>query len=457
MLRRSAIRRGLVGAALLAGALGAQARTRPHYGGTLRIETAGDPWQAPDGIARQLVLDTLTTIGDTGAAQPALAVQWSAENDAQRWQFAIRPNVRFQDGSALTAGAVAAALTGACGRGDAGGGNLACPWRTARAVGDAVVFVSDVPVPDLPELLAQSRFAIARQGAGSAVVGTGPFRVTGFANGALAFAANDDCWAGRPFVDTIELRPHRTVQDQWLDLSVGRTDIVEVPAESMHAAAQQHLNVLESRPDELLALAIAPGGAFARREMREAAALAVDRSALYNVIFQKQGEITASLLPQWISGYSFLFPAERDLNEARALRAGTTTGPLLLAVDGSGPALELAAERLALNLRDAGFSVQTVSGKRPEAALILRLVPLEGASPRAVLDEMALTFGQNSTVTGTDATALWQAEQGMLSGEAVVPLLWLPRAWGVSERVRDLRLSAVGEPLWADASLEAAK
>lgn len=462
MLRRSAIRQVLVGAALLAGALGAQARTRPHYGGTLRIETAGDPWQLPDGIARQLVLDRLTTIGDTGAAQPALAVQWSAENDAQRWQFAIRPNVRFQDGSALTAEEVAGALMGACGRGDsgggsAGGGNLACPWRTARAVGDAVVFVSDTPVPDLPELLAQSRFAIARQGGGGAVVGTGPFRVTGFANGAMTFAANDDCWAGRPFVDTIELRPHRAVQDQWLDLSVGRTDIVEVPAESMHAAAQQHLKVLESRPDELLALEIAPTGAFARREMREAAALAVDRSALYNVIFQKQGEITASLLPQWISGYSFLFPADRDLNQARALRAGTTTGPLLLAVDGAEAALRLAGERLALNLRDAGFSVQTVSGKRPEAALILRLVPLEAATPRAVLDEMALTFGQNSTVTGTDATALWQAEQGMLSGEAVVPLLWLPRAWGVSERVRDLRLSAVGEPLWADASLEAAK
>jgi peptide/nickel transport system substrate-binding protein len=454
MLRRSAIRRGLVGAALLAGALGAQARTRPHYGGTLRIETAGDPWQAPDGIARQLVLDTLTTVGDTGSAQAALAVAWESQNDAQRWQFSMRANVRFQDGSALTADAVAAALTGACG---SGAGNPPCPWKMVRAVGDAVVFVSDSPVPDLPELLAESRFAIAKQGAAGAVVGTGPFRVVGFVNGALTFAANDDCWAGRPFVDTIELRPHRTVQDQWLDLSVGRTDIVEVPPETMRAAAQQHLNVLESRPDELLALTMAPAGALARREMREAAALAVDRSALYNVIFQKQGEITASLLPEWISGYSFLFSTDRDLNQARALRAGTTPPMLPLAVEGSGSALQLAAERLALNLRDAGFNVQTVSAGRAGAALVLREVPLEAASPRAVLDEMALKFGQNGTVTGTDASQLWQAEQGMLSQETAVPLLWLPRAWGVSERVRDLRLSAVGEPLWADASLEGGK
>lgn len=451
MWRRSAISLLLAGAAL-----GAQARTRPHYGGTLRIETAGDAWQMPDGIARQLVLDTLTTIGDTGAAEPGLAVAWSSQNDAHRWEIAIRPNVHFQDGTELTAEAVVASLSAACGRADAGGGSAACPWRMARAVGDGVVLVSDAAVPDMPELLAQSRFAIAKEGTPGTVVGTGPFRVTGFVNGALTFAANDDCWAGRPLVDSIEVRPHRAVQDQWLDLSVGRADVVEVPPDAMHAAAQQHLNVLESRPDELLALTVAPEGALARPEMRQAAALAVDRLALYNVIFQKQGEITASLLPEWVSGTSFLFPAERDLSEAQALRAGTTTATLLLAVDGSGAALQLAGERLALNLRDAGFSVQTAGG-RTGAALVLREAPLEAASGRAVLDEMAGQFGQNDTVTGTHATALWQAEEGMLGNETVIPLLWLPRAWAMGERVRDLRLSAVGEPEWADASLEGAK
>ena len=67
-------RRFVISAVLVCAALSAAARTRPHYGGTLRIETQGDPWQMPDGIARRLVLDTLTTVGDTGGARPALAV-----------------------------------------------------------------------------------------------------------------------------------------------------------------------------------------------------------------------------------------------------------------------------------------------------------------------------------------------------------------------------------------------
>ena len=94
----------------------AAARTRPHYGGTLRIETQGDPWQMPDGIARRLVLDTLTTVSDTGGAQPALAVRWESQNAAHRWEFWIRPGVHFQDGEALTSDTVVAALTDVCAR-----------------------------------------------------------------------------------------------------------------------------------------------------------------------------------------------------------------------------------------------------------------------------------------------------------------------------------------------------
>src|ERR1700730_8476060 len=68
VLRRSAISFLLV----LATVLG-QARTRPHYGGTLRVEIEGDPWQQPNGMARRLVYDGLTRMDTTGNAAPALA------------------------------------------------------------------------------------------------------------------------------------------------------------------------------------------------------------------------------------------------------------------------------------------------------------------------------------------------------------------------------------------------
>ncbi|MGB7169536.1 MAG: ABC transporter substrate-binding protein, partial [Acidobacteriaceae bacterium] len=445
-----------ISAMLLVLALGAQARTRPHYGGTLRIETQGDPWQMPDGLARRLVLDSLTTVGATGIAQPALALNWTSQNADHRWEFTLRPGVRFQDGAPLTGESVVAALNDVCTRGAAADPPQACPWRTVRAVGDAVIFVSDASLPDLPALLAQQAFAIARQDASGAVIGTGPFRVTGFANGALVLAANDDCWAGRPFVDTVEIHPHRTVRDQWLDFSIGKADIVEVPPEMIRQAQQQHLSVLVSRPVDLLALAIAPNGPFSSREMRQAAALAVDRAALSNVIFQKQGEITASLLPNALSGYTFLFPTDRNLDRARALRGGESPPSLLLSSEDTSPTMHLAAERLALNLHEAGFTVQ-VAGSRQSAALTLRCVHLEAASPEAALGEMLAHFGQNGTVTATDPASLWQTERGVLDNETIVPLLWLPRAWAVGDRVRDLGLSPDGAPLLADASLEGPK
>jgi peptide/nickel transport system substrate-binding protein len=103
-------------------ALPAAARTRPHYGGTLRMEIEGDPWQQPNGLARRMVLDGLTRMDADGSAQPALAVEWKSENEDHRWQFRLRPGVRFHDGSFVTSDVVVTALSAACAE--------RCPWTS---------------------------------------------------------------------------------------------------------------------------------------------------------------------------------------------------------------------------------------------------------------------------------------------------------------------------------------
>jgi hypothetical protein len=441
--------------------LGASARTRPHYGGTLRIEVNGDAW-APDGLARRLVLDGLTDLSDTDAAQPALAVQWSQTNHDQRWDFQLRPWVRFQDGTPLTADAVVASFNALCANSaspDAANAapETQCPWNAVYAAGPLeIVFTTDAPSPDFPELLAQTRFAVSKKDPSGVLEGTGPFQVSGFTNGALTLTAYADCWQGRPFLDSVEIVQHRSLRDQWLDLSVGRADIVQVPPELLRQAQQQHMNVLVSGPVDLLALTIPAQGVFHDAAMRQSAALAVDRAALYNVIFQKQGEITASLLPQKVSGYAFLFATDRDLNRARAMRGGAFPTPLGMGTEPGGATVRLAGERLALNLHEAGFNARMSPPGKP-TAMDLQLVHLEEINPRAALDEMLAEFSLNVTVNGTGAQALWQAESSALKSNTVVPLLWLPRAWAVGDRVRDIRLSLDGKPLLAEASLEGAK
>ena len=447
------LRRFAISFLLAIGPLTAMASTRPHYGGTLHVETAGDPWQRQNGVARRLVYDGLTQFDAAGAVRPALALTWEPDNNNHRWQFRLRPGVHFHDGSSLTSVTVAASLTISC--------PADCPWSAVKAVGPLVVFTSDSPMPNLPALLADDRFLIALTVTADGktpppATGTGAFSVTGFNNGVLSLAANENCWSGRPFADAVEIRVHRPVREQWLDLSLGRADLVEVPAEQLRQAQQERLILVTSPPSTLLALEVTDAGTLANLKLRGAIAAAVDRSALFSVIFQKQGSVTASLLPQRLSGYSFLFPTERDLNKAHELRGGLTTGSLTLSADGDG-AMQLAAQRIVLNLREAGFNVQVVNSTPQHTDLALRELQISAANPSAALEQALRSAGEDAAVQVDSPTALYKAERIALDEKRLIPLLDLPKAYAIGPRVRDLHLRADGTPDLADASLEDAR
>lgn len=443
MLRRCAI-----SALLFAMALSAAARTRPHYGGTLHVEIDGDPWHGDDGLARRLVLDGLTTFDANGLVKPALAVSWQASGRDHRWEFRLRTGVHFHDGSLLTAQAAMMSLNLSCGTG--------CPWSAVRAVGSSLVFTSDSPLPNLPALLATNSFLITLTRTSEGLppaepIGTGPFRVASAGNNLLSLAANENGWQGRPFVDQIVLTSHRSIRDQWLDLTFGRADVVEVPIDQIRQAQMQRLNVVTSPDAMLLALEVSDSGGLANPMLRAAIAHAVDRAPLYNVIYQRQGEVTASLLPQALSGYAFLFPANRDLKKADELRGGINPPHLTLKVEGDG-AMQLTAQRLALNLRDAGFIVTVVSNaQRPD--LLLTRLPIAGSDPAAVLSTVLYQAAQAPPITGDAPETLFQAERNVLDQHTIIPLLDLPRAWATGQRMRNFSLRADGTPDLASASM----
>jgi peptide/nickel transport system substrate-binding protein len=451
-MRWIVLRRFAISCVLVLAALPVAARTRPHYGGTLHVEIEGDPWQKPNGIARRLVFDRLTALDSDETVRPALAMEWESADADHRWQFRLRPGVHFHDGTPVTSVNVVASLNVAC--------PANCPWSAVHALGAWLVFTSDAPMPNLPTLLAGNAYSItltitADGKTSSGVIGTGPFQVASFTNGVLALSANESCWQGRPFADAVEIRVHRAIHDQWLDMSVGRADVVEVPAEMMRQAQQQRLTVVASRSASLLALEETETSALANPALRAAIAAAVDRSALSNVIFQKQGEVTASLLPQALTGYAFLFVPDRDLNKTHELRGGLNIPPLVLGVDGSG-AMELAAQRIALNLREAGFTVQIGGGSMARHAdLMLRMLPFEGGAPPAALEELLRSAGETMpAIVDVSPTSLYKAEREVLDRHTLVPLLDVPRAYAAGARIRDLRLGADGTPDLADASLE---
>ena len=110
----------------LVSAASAPAATRPHYGGTLRLAVRDapsslDPADSTQNSSTQtgslptrsilrLIFDTLVILDERGQPQPALASSWQVEPGNQRWQFNIRRGVTFQDGTAVSPEAIAAAL-----------------------------------------------------------------------------------------------------------------------------------------------------------------------------------------------------------------------------------------------------------------------------------------------------------------------------------------------------------
>ena len=166
-------------AATLLAATGVSA-AGPKRGGRLRMALSGatrqDTWTAGDGlfmqVARQgLVFDTLTEVAADGTLRGELAVGWSSSDDACQWNFDLRQDVFFHDGSAFTADDVVASAK-SFHRGE------------VHALGrHQVSFVLKEADPGLPLRLAQPAFYIAPAHAMGRGIGTGLYRVTSFTPG----------------------------------------------------------------------------------------------------------------------------------------------------------------------------------------------------------------------------------------------------------------------------------
>jgi hypothetical protein len=206
-----------------------------------------------------------------------------------------------------------------------------------------------------------------------------------------------------------------------------------------------------SPPVTLLALQVADSGVLGNPNLRAAIALAIDRGALSNVIFQKQGEVTASLLPAALTGYSFLFPTARDLNKAHELRGGIAPPPLTMTVEGGG-AMQLAAQRIALTCTRRASTCRWFRGRAQHADLVLRRLPLASTSRGCAGISAARRRGQAARVEQTALPPLSKWNMRFWRRNTLIPLLYLPRAYAVGGRVRDLRLAADGAPLLAGAS-----
>jgi peptide/nickel transport system substrate-binding protein len=259
----------------------------------------------------------------------------------------------------------------------------------------------------------------------------GSFSISEWEAGRRAvYEASDSAPGGRPFLDRVEVVLARPLRDQSVDLDLGKADVVELgPNELRRPAAGRKTWV--SAPVRVLALAF--GARIDDARVREALSLAVDRGAIHRVLLQQQGEISGALLPQWLSGYAFLFPAAADIPRARTLVAGVPAQARILTLAVDDPAMRPIAERIALNARDVGLSVSVVQGTADARLTEIRIV---SSDPARSLMVLAAALGANPPARTTLSEGLYAAEKTLLEGFRVVPLFHLPDVYGVSPRVK---------------------
>lgn len=458
----------------------AVASSRPRYGGTVRVllherfnsldPLADDDHPAARDRVAALLFDTLTETDTQGHVHPRLASSWRMEQGGRVWYFNLRL-ANFQDGTVVTAPDVVACLT-----------RKSQGWKITVVDQQTIRIEVPAAIPYMPELLALRRFSILKRNSDNTLVGSGPYKLAEWQPGErVLLSANDDYWGGRPYPDSIEFQLGASLRDQLLERQLGAYSAADLRVDQLRPLEQSNQNLQLSRPSDLLVLLFLhpdvpaagsrPGRNPVDPRVREALSDAINRDAINNVILQKRGTPASGILPQWLTGYEFLFPGSTNLDRAKELRAEAAglviIHPIALAYDFSDPVAKLVAERIAVDAREAGVVVQPygeahVGNQSARAgmdadAVLLRL-PLESLEPAvalaAALDDMGLANPTSAPLNATRLEDVFELEGKALQDFRVIPIAHVSQAVWLSNTVHNWLQAPTGawnlDQLWTE-------
>ncbi len=203
----------------------AAAETRPAYGGTVVASLLSQPVTVDPVAATShaeltlvsLLFDTLYRVDTTGLLSPHLAAEmpvFSADRKVAR--ILVRRGVAFHQGTSLTVVDVARSLERVR---KSHARWLLASVSSIRVDGQYVVLVLRRDTPELAQLLSALPTAITRRGRAPGIsksVGTGPFVLSSFSRRRrrVVLTADNAHFAGRPFVNKVELRWYSRPEDE---------------------------------------------------------------------------------------------------------------------------------------------------------------------------------------------------------------------------------------------------
>ncbi|MCP3764382.1 ABC transporter substrate-binding protein [Domibacillus sp. A3M-37] len=202
------------------------------------------------------VTETLLKLSKDSHLEGWLAENWST-NDNITWEFAIRDDIMFHDGTKLDAEGVKASLERSMDVNESLSGSLKI--KSMEAEGQTLTITTTESYPALPSELVNPYTSIVNTKAEKEVgpeafqnapVGTGPFKVKNFIpNQEVQVSKNDSYWAGEPKIDGATIRFNEDANVRALALQSKEADIVyNLPAEGMEVIEQDKELTVESVP-----------------------------------------------------------------------------------------------------------------------------------------------------------------------------------------------------------------
>lgn len=324
------------------------------------------------------LFDALTVVEEDGSLQPALATDWR-QVDALTWDFTLRENVVFADGSPFNAAAVVAAY----GWLKTDAGRITLVGQEVRTIESVEIVAPDIvrfrtrqpdailPVrtslvaivePDAWSELGPEGFARAPIGTGSFVVREWPTAGTD-----MVMHAVPTSWRP-PVTEQIVVRVIPQAVSRTQALITGEVDVVEsIAFDDVDVLRAAGLEVMASATPQVMALAFInvgrPDAPLSDKRVRQALNYAVDRDG---IALGLTGGITRPTAQPAIPGMAAynetVTPYPYDPEKARALLtdAGYPNGfPLIInvVVGGYIPADAAIYQKVAEDLRAIGLDV----------------------------------------------------------------------------------------------------
>ena len=255
------------------------------------------------------VIDNLVSLDENHEVVPWLAETWEQSEDGLAWTFTLKPDVKFTDGSPLTAEAVAYNFDYWIN----GGNSTAFVWlggyyESAEAIDELTLQVNlSKPYPRLADNLTQSYFGIQSKEAletrtdeenCESPIGSGPFKVEEWNRGQnITLVRNDDYTSppanalhtGPAYVEKIDWKFVADPTTRVAALQSGEVDaIYDVPAVQWstldEAGYELQKYVTPGRPQQLSFNN--DQGVFTDENLRKAFAYSLDRKQIVETIGQ---------------------------------------------------------------------------------------------------------------------------------------------------------------------------